>query len=91
MADVAPDAPGVIRERLVSVSWVDEAFYCGRLLAAGCDMAGVVTVVCEACVADSALAHELMHVYLDGDPEHRSPLWLAVPKINSKLRLLICR
>lgn len=91
MAEIDPSAPVKIREQLVSVAWVDEAFYCGSVLATGCAESGVVRVVCESCVADSALVHELLHVYLQGDPTHSSPLWASVRRINAKVRLMICR
>lgn len=56
-------------------------FMCGSVLAVGCTSEPLVRVDVADCVGHTALAHELVHVYLlrtsrpDGDPGHTLPIW----------------
>ncbi len=64
------------------VTWVDaDAFDCGGVAAYGCYDGYMIRVTVETCLGETALAHELTHVYLhrksleEGDGDHSLPIW----------------
>ena len=86
-----PGAMARIQRAPDAIEWRDEAFYCnGTGVATGCQGRGKIIVVCEFCIADTALVHEYVHAYLGGDPGHTNELWTLVSQINADLRKNAC-
>ncbi len=75
-ASVAARAWGLESTNGLEVAFVSESLTCGGQQAGGCYDCGSIRVLVEGpCVEASALAHELGHAALGGDPGHTDPRW----------------
>jgi len=85
-----------IKARAPQIVWLAEPFYCGSVRAVGCTHGDWLEVLVADCVAHTALAHELVHVYLmrtsapDGDPEHLLPIWDSESKWMARGHKELC-